>query len=99
MFRPEPTQEVISEYARYNEISEDVAKQYFNKYCENGCKSQSGKLKKIKDKEVLSMNLKLHGRNTNKFYCKKCLMSMYHMDEEMWNKNVEQFKTQGCALF
>lgn len=99
VFRPEPTQEVISEYTRYNEISEDVARQYFNKYCENGCKSRSGKLKKIKDKEVLSMNLKLHGRNTNKFYCKKCLMSMYNMDEEMWNKNVEQFKAQGCALF
>lgn len=99
VFRPEPTQEVISEYAKYNEISEDVAKQYFNKYCDNGCKSKSGKLKKIKDKEVLSMNLKLHGRNTNKFYCKKCLMSMYNMDEEMWNKNVEQFKAQGCALF
>lgn len=99
VFRPEPTQEVISEYARYNEISEDVARQYFNKYCENECKSQSGKLKKIKDKEVLSMNLKLHGRNTNKFYCKKCLMKMYNMDEEMWNKNVKQFKAQGCALF
>lgn len=99
VFRPEPTQEVISEYAKYNEISEDVAKQYFNKYCDNGCKSKSGKLKKIKDKEVLSMNLKLHGRNTNKFYCKKCLMNMYDMDDQKWNKNVEQFKAQGCALF
>lgn len=99
IFRPEPTQEVISEYAKYNEISENVARQYFNKYCANGCKSQSGKLKKIKNKEVLSMNLKLHGRNTNKFYCKKCLMKMYGIDEEMWNKNIEQFKTQGCDLF
>lgn len=98
VYRPEPTPEVISEYAKYNEISEDVAKQYFNRYCVNGCKWRN-KTKKIKNKEVLSMNLKLHGRNTNKFYCKKCLMSMYNMDEEMWNKNVEQFKSQGCALF
>lgn len=86
-------------YAKYNEISENVARQYFNKYCANGCKSQSGKLKRIKEKEVLSMNLKYHGRNTNKFYCKKCLMNMYDMDDQKWNKNVEQFKAQGCALF
>ena len=45
------------------------------------------------------MNMKYHGRNINKFYCKKCLMKMLDMDEEKWNKNIEQFKQQGCALF
>lgn len=99
VFREEPTQEVINEYAKYNNLDVDVAKQYFNKYCDNGCKSQSGKLKRIKSKDVLGMNLKYHGRTTNKFYCKKCLMSIYNMDEEKWNSEIERFKQSGCDLF
>lgn len=99
VFREEPTQEVIDEYAKYNNLNVDVAKQYFNKYCDNSCKSQSGKLKRIKSKDVLAMNLKYHGRTTNKFYCKKCLMSMYNMDEEKWNSEIERFKQSGCDLF
>lgn len=99
VFREDPTKEVIKEYAEYNGIDETVARQYFNKYCANGCKSKSGKLKKIKEKNVLSMNMKYHGRNIDKFYCKKCLMKMLDMDEEKWNKSIEQFKQQGCVLF
>lgn len=98
-FRDEPTKEVIKEYAKYSNLDEKVAAQYFNKYCDNGCKSQSGKLKRIKAKDVIGMNLKYHGRNINKFYCKKCLMKMYDMDEEKWNKQVESFKQSGCDLF
>lgn len=99
VFRDEPTKEVIKEYAKYSNLDEKVAAQYFNKYCDNGCKSQSGKLKRIKAKDVIGMNLKYHGRNINKFYCKKCLMKMYDMDEEKWNKQVESFKQSGCDLF
>ena len=98
-FREEPTEEVVEEYAEYNGLDEHVAAQYFNKYCANGRKAQSGKQRKIKDKNTLAMNMKYHGRNINKFYCKKCLMKMLDMDEEKWNKNIEQFKQQGCALF
>lgn len=99
VFREEPTEEVIKEYAEYSHLDENVARQYFNKYCANGCKSQSGKLKKIKAKDVIGMNMKLHGRNINKFYCKKCLMKLYDMDKEKWNSEVERFKQQGCDLF
>lgn len=99
VFREEPTEEVIEEYAKYNGIEVNVARQYFNKYCANGCKSQSGKLKKIKDKNTLGMNMKFHGREINKFYCKKCLMNMHDMNEDMWNAMIEKFKAQGCALF
>ena len=99
VFRDEPTKEVIKEYAKYSNLDEKVAAQYFNKYCDNGCKSQSGKLKRIKAKDVIGMNLKYHGRNINKFYCKKCLMKMYDMDEEKWDKQVESFKQSGCDLF
>ena len=99
VFREEPTEEVIKEYAEYSHLDENVARQYFNKYCANGCKSQSGKPKKIKEKDVIAMNMKLHGRNINKFYCKKCLMKLYNMDNEKWNSEVERFKQQGCDLF
>ena len=99
VFRDEPTKEVIEEYAKYSNLDKKVAAQYFNKYCDNGCKSQSGKLKRIKAKDVIGMNLKYHGRNINKFYCKKCLMKMYNMDEDKWNKQVESFKQSGCDLF
>lgn len=98
-FREEPTKEVIQEYAEYSHLDENIARQYFNKYCANGCKTQSGKTKKIKEKDVIGMNMKLHGRNINKFYCKKCLMKLYDMDNEKWNSEVERFKQQGCDLF
>ena len=99
VFREEPTEEVIKEYAEYSHLGDNVARQYFNKYCVNGCKTQSGKPKKIKAKDVIGMNMKLHGRNINKFYCKKCLMKLYDMDKEKWNSEVERFKQQGCDLF
>lgn len=99
VFREEPTKEVIKEYSDYTGIEEQIATQYFNKYCVNGCKSQSGKLKKIKEKDVIGMNLKYHGRHVNKFYCKKCLMKIYGWGDSEWNNEVNKFKQQGCILF
>lgn len=98
IFRSDPTRKVIREYALYTGIDENTAAQYFNRYCENGCLSRSGKRKKLKDKETLGMNLKYHGRNTHRFYCKKCLMNMYGMDDSKWISEVERFKDQGCIL-
>lgn len=99
VFRETPTKEVVEEFISYNGLDPVVAAQYFNKYCANGCKTQSGKLKKIKSKDVIAMNLKYHGRNTNKFYCKTCLMKIYDMDKNKWNFKVERFKQSGCKLF
>lgn len=99
VFRESPTEEVINEFAKYNSIDENIAKQYFNKYCSNGCMSQSGKPKKIKDKDVISMNLKFHGREIDKFLCKKCLMKMYNMDENIWKNQILNFKQNECILF
>lgn len=45
------------------------------------------------------MNLKMHGRNINKFYCKKCLMKEFGWASDDWNKQIDTFKNQGCALF
>lgn len=102
VYREEPTKEVVEEFARYNGLDvgdTKVASQYFNKYCANGCKSKSGKLKKIKDRDTISMNMKFNGREIDKFLCKKCFMKLYEMDEEKWNWWIERFKQDGCALF
>lgn len=32
-----------------------------------------------------------HGRNTNKFYCKKCLMKEMKWNKEQWDKKVDRF--------
>ena len=91
-FRDEPTDEVIQEFAEYTGIDKSVVPQYFNKECCN-CK------KRIKHKQVLSMNLKMHGRGINKFFCKKCLMKEFDWNNEDWDKQIETFKKQGCELF
>lgn len=94
-FRDEPTDEVIQEFAEYNGLNvgdTKVARQYFNKYCDE-CE------KRIKDKTTLAMNMKFHGRDVSKFLCKKCFKKLYEMDDDKWNKYVESFKGDGCALF
>ena len=91
-FRDEPTEEVVNEFAEYSGIDQKVAIKYFNKACD--CCG-----KRIKHKDVLSMNLKLHGRNIEKFYCKKCLMQEYGWDSETWNHQIDMFKQAGCELF
>ena len=45
------------------------------------------------------MNMKFHGRDVSKFLCKKCFKKLYEMDDDKWNKYVESFKRDGCALF
>lgn len=98
-YRSEPTQEVIDEYAGYNELDVNVATKYFNKICCNGCKNTKSEALKIKEKAVLGMNMKLYGRQIEKFQCKKCLMKEFGWNKESWNNKVNDFKNQGCKLF
>lgn len=108
-FRDEPTEKVIEEFANRNELDVNVAEKYFNHYCVECDKAfnegESKKRKKIKSKEVLGMNLKLLGRNTEEFYCKKHLIDKISYirnkdyTKEDWNNDVERFKDQGCTLF
>lgn len=93
LYRPEPTEEVIKEFMDYKGLTDrNIALQYFNKIC-----CECGK--NVRQNDVLAMNLKLHGRNTNKIYCKKCLMKELGMSKEEWDSNVAGFKSQGCTLF
>lgn len=107
--RPEPTEQVIQEFADRNDLDIAVAEKYFNHYCVECDKAfnegKTKKRKKIKNKKILAMNLKLLGRNTEEFYCKKHLIEKmgYIRDKEYsnedWNNDVEKFKDQGCTLF
>ena len=93
LYRPEPTEEVINEFMEYKGITDrNIALQYFNKAC-----CECGK--NVRQNDVLAMNLKMNGRNTNKIFCKKCLMKELGMSKEEWDNNVADFKAQGCVLF
>ena len=44
-------------------------------------------------------NLKMLGRNIDKFMCKKCLIKFLDINEDRWDKYIEEFKATGCNLF
>lgn len=92
-YRNEPTDEVINEFMQFNNIEDKtLAEKYFNKKC---CECD----KRIKDKNVLAMNMKIHGRDTDKFYCKKCFKKLYGLSEDDWSNRVKMFKQNNCNLF
>lgn len=99
VFRSAPTEAVIHEFAEYSGLQIDVAKRYFNRYCANGCLDTRRNPKRIKSKEVLAMNMKMFGRATDHFLCKKCLMKELGWDDAQWKFHVRGFKLQGCSLF
>lgn len=93
LYRKEPNEEVIQEFMQYKGFTDrHLAMQYFNQTC-----CQCGK--NIRQNEVIAMNLKLHGRNTDKLYCKKHLQIVDCINDIEWDNTVADFKRQGCALF
>lgn len=93
MVREEPTDEVIREFMEYKGFNNyNLAKQYFKKTC-----SDCGK--NVYHKDEIAMNLKLFGREINKFKCKKCIIKEMGWNKEDWNYQVKKFKDQGCTLF
>jgi len=94
IYRDEPTQEIIEIFAKRNGLDLSIAKKYFNHNCsENGCS------KKIRSKEIAGMNMKIYGRQTSNFKCKKHLMKDLNMSKLDWDDAVKRFKNQGCDLF
>lgn len=92
VLRDEPTEEVVNGFANRNNLDVNVAKNYFSHKCE-----ECGR--KIKDKEVIAMNMKFAGRNVTTMHCKKHLKQKLGITDEDWNNYIEQFKEQGCELF
>lgn len=99
VFRAEPTEAVIKEYASHAGLDVSVAEKYFNRYCANGCLNKRRQPLKIKDRDTLAMNMKLFGRGIDRFLCKKCLMKELDYDSEKWDAQVRAFREQGCKLF
>lgn len=97
--REQPTEDVIKEFMQYKGLDNiNLAKQYFSKTC---CKTENHpkKPKNVYKKDEVAMNLKMFGRGINKFMCKSCMMKEFNWTKEDWDKQVERFKEQGCALF
>lgn len=92
ILREEPTEEVVEQFANRNNLEIEVAKNYFCHNCE-----KCGK--KIKNKEVVGMNMKFGSREMENMYCKKHLKEILDLNEEEWNFYVDTFKSQGCNLF
>lgn len=90
--KEEPSEEVVKEFATYHDLPVEVAIKYFNKQCE-----KCGE--KIKDKDVLSMNMKYNGLNSMKYYCKKHFLEELNMSKEEWNTTLNDFRNSDCMLF
>ena len=99
VYRDEPTEEVISEFSKYSGLDISIARKYFNRYCANGCINKRRQPLRIKDRNALAMNMKMFGRNINRFLCKKCLMKEFGWSKSQWDEKVSEFKAQGCQLF
>ena len=91
-FREEPTEEVVIQFADRNNLDINVAESYFNHICDD-CG------KRIKNKQVLGMNMKFNGRKTTIMYCKKHLKQKLNLNEQQWIDMIDEFKNQGCELF
>ena len=92
VYRQEPTDEVVEEFARRAGLDVEVARNYFNHKCK-----ECGK--RIKSKDVIGMNMKFSGRNVHDMYCKKHLKEKLDITNETWDVYVKTFKDQGCELF
>lgn len=55
--------------------------------------------KKQLTKNVIGLNKKMLGRGIKKFYCLGCLAEYLEVTSEELLARVEDFKSQGCALF
>ena len=55
--------------------------------------------KEILTKNEVSLNQKLLGRKVVKFFCYDCLAEHFEITTEELLAKIEDFKSQGCALF
>jgi len=89
--RDEATEEVIEEFAQYKNISVEKARRYFKQNrCDCG-KRLSG--------DVIALNMKLLGRETNARMCLKCLSEFLEVPKKKLKEEIERFKDEGCNLF
>lgn len=87
----EPSKECIEEFARYNNLDFEVAKEFFTQYC-----FLCGK--PIRHKYEIGMSIKYLGDDTKDFYCKDCFKTKYDFTDEEYDERVMAFKYRNCDL-
>ena len=55
--------------------------------------------KRICERDVLAVNMKLMGEDVGQYYCLDCLASTLGCSVQDILDKVEEFKAQGCKLF
>jgi len=93
--RKEPTEAVVIELMKHKGLDDiEVAKSYFNNTC---CEIDCNK--NVVDSDLVAMNMKFLGRNTQNMYCKKHFRIRLDMSVKEYNQHVEDFKIDECNLF
>lgn len=92
ILRAKPTNEVVKEFAERNNLNPSVAQNYFNHSCKE-CN------RKIKEKNVIGMNMKFGGRNISDMYCRKHLSQKLGLNTNDWEYYIDRFKDEKCELF
>jgi phosphoadenosine phosphosulfate reductase len=91
--RDKPNESVLLEFSKYQGIEKEIAEKYFDNYCE-----KCGK--RILGRDLISANMKLNGRKSNIFFCKKHLKIHHNIkSEKEWKQLMLDFKNSGCNLF
>ena len=49
--------------------------------------------------DEIGLHKKMINRGAAEFLCITCLAGVYHCEEELLRKKIEQFREQGCMLF
>lgn len=69
----------------------EVAERFFNN---NVCSCG-----KNLNRDVISLNMKLFGRETNSRLCLKCLSNYLELPQKELKIKIKQFKDDGCSIF
>ena len=49
--------------------------------------------------DEIGLHKKMINRGATEFLCISCLAEVYHCEESLLEKKIEQFREQGCMLF
>lgn len=91
-----PTKENVHKFALYKGISDDMARKFWDKYCDKCGKSCSS--------TEIAMFYKTYGRYENEIdnrnpLCIKCFCSENGITREQYYQDILSYREQGCNLF
>lgn len=86
-----PTEEVIEEFAQYKNKTIEEARKFF--------KSNTCDCGKRLSKDIIALNMKLFGRNTEGRKCLKCMSEILEISKKELEIKIQDFKKLECNLF